>query len=586
MRMIKIDGDYVNYITEEEAISFILNEKGRFVSYLGAGASAEAGVPTAISICNQIKERKTRGRSPEYLERWENEVNWKDYGLRYFSCMKTYGPQAMRVQFFRELLKGKNPSFVHHAVALLMANNVFASTCLTTNFDKLLETAFAQHGKVECQPIRTDEEAIYWENSTDRWHVIKLHGDYDTHNILNTESETVNISKVLREKVDVLLKSAGMVVLGAASHEKSTYSMFDQLSNQVGTSSRILDFGLFWGVYMGPAKPKSLGDKELDDLMKERITAGINQDIIKMMSRVVKAKNDHFCFFPVWGAGDFLFNLVKEMRSLREYEGLSAEAKLYLDHNMRVRHVLQGAGLPEVAIDQHLERLRTQKEKLEGKLVHLGLHKQQKSIFSAKNEKTLLNLEVVYGDITNPTIMEANRFADLRRAIVSPEDTCLSAGGGVALRLLNGAGSYVILNELSKFSKIEQGTIAVTSGGRLPVHYIFHAASIKIKEDGSYDVSLESIHCTMQSILEKALALEIRLLLVPLMGAGLASLGPKRLGSVRSFEAILEAIAGWGKTYEMTIQVVIYDELDPEPTEIHRCLQEKLSSQFLIEKLY
>jgi O-acetyl-ADP-ribose deacetylase (regulator of RNase III) len=57
-------------------------------------------------------------------------------------------------------------------------------------------------------------------------------------------------------------------------------------------------------------------------------------------------------------------------------------------------------------------------------------------------------------------------------------------------------------------------------------------------------------------VLEKAKALNVGVLWVPLMGAGVASLGPKQ-----SFEGILEAIADWqGKTHQIIIMIVIYKE--------------------------
>jgi hypothetical protein len=75
-------------------------------------------------------------------------------------------------------------------VSLLAARRVLRTTCLTTNFDKLLELAFAKQGEVECQAIRTPEEAAYWGGEPDKCYILKLHGDYDTHSILNTRDET------------------------------------------------------------------------------------------------------------------------------------------------------------------------------------------------------------------------------------------------------------------------------------------------------------------------------------------------------------------------------------------------------------
>lgn len=76
-----------------------------------------------------------------------------------------------------------------------------------------------------------------------------------------------------------------------------------------------------------------------------------------------------------------------------------------------------------------------------------------------------------YGDVTKRLWMSHEEFERVTRAVVSPEDTCISAGGGVAYLLLEKAGKYAILNELSKFSSlsedgqspVERGKVAVTS---------------------------------------------------------------------------------------------------------------------------
>ena len=182
------------------------------------------------------------------------------------SMKKAFGNAAERVEYFRAMLKDKSPSFSHHAVALLIRHRYLKSTCLTTNFDKLIEAAFMQQDFAECQPIRNDEEARYWVNAENRHFVIKLHGDYDTDNILNTASETVRISETMLNVVQNLLDYSGLIVIGTAGNEKSVHTMFDMLA-QRKLMQRVLRFGLYWGVYVGPSKPKDLTGSDIDNLV-------------------------------------------------------------------------------------------------------------------------------------------------------------------------------------------------------------------------------------------------------------------------------------------------------------------------------
>ena len=50
----------LNVVSDSEVIRHILQAKGQFVMYLGAGVSAEAGVKTATQICEDIRTQIIR----------------------------------------------------------------------------------------------------------------------------------------------------------------------------------------------------------------------------------------------------------------------------------------------------------------------------------------------------------------------------------------------------------------------------------------------------------------------------------------------------------------------------------------------
>jgi hypothetical protein len=110
-----------------------------------------------------------------------------------------------------------------------MSNGVLHRTCFTTNFDKLLERAFAIQGEVECQAIRTPAESTYHLQEHDKCYLVTLHGDYDTHNILNTEDETVRINSSLVALTESVLSQSGIVVIKASGQEDSVQGLVEQL---------------------------------------------------------------------------------------------------------------------------------------------------------------------------------------------------------------------------------------------------------------------------------------------------------------------------------------------------------------------
>jgi len=578
----------INVISDIAASFNILQEKDRYICYLGAGVSAEANVKTAMAICNDIRndlekfEPDFEQHPEDVRKRIEAKLKWQDKSRRYSVCMHLgRNTQGSRVEYFRTLLSRARPSFSHHAVAMLMAGQYIKSTCLSTNFDKLLEMAFMQQGKMECQPIRNDSEIEYWAPDSKRGYVLKMHGDYDTENVLNTREETITISEKMTETVKTLSKKSGMVVLGTAGNEESILELFKTLTNDSSKADGVLSRGLLWGVYVQGSKPSEpLKDRELEDLIIAQIDNGeIGAGIVEMMERTSK-RNEPFCFFPVWGAGNFLSSLIAGTRD-RELNGT---AELFLDREMRLRRVFKRANLKEEAINKHIENLRAQEEKLRSNIQKANLPAQRpRPIFKATDLDGRVEVRAVYRDITSRSMMSSPEFQTVRRAVVSPDDTCLSAGGGVARGLMSKAGHNMVLNELQKFSPpINHCTVGVTSGGNLPLNYIFHAASMEIDHDGAYHVSEENVRTTMREVLEKAAALDVGAIWTPLLGAGV---GP--LGATQSLDAILDAILGWENiTHKITVTIVILDESHLLPNKVFKSINDKAPGRMTVEQQY
>jgi O-acetyl-ADP-ribose deacetylase (regulator of RNase III) len=457
----------------------------------------------------------------------------------------------------------------------LMTRQYFRNTCLTTNFDKLLESAFTQQGDWECQPIRTATELEYWKDVDDRGFIIKLHGDYDTDNIANTPDETIIIDEQLRDKSRELLTGSGLVVIGTAGYEKSIHTFFDYLANVTTKEKKnVLRFGLLWGVYVGDSRPANPSDEEIE----KSVQKNISPEIIRMIERAGLGEEHLFRFFPIWGAGNFMFDLIRATEDKR----LIGEAQQYLDRDMRLRNVLSAGGLSAEPIKMHIKSIK----ELEKNLVLAQNQQSPKPewVYTATGEKKIVEIRILYGDITSRSMMGSYEFKDKRRAIVSPDDTCLSVGGGVALRLLGKAGPEIILNELAKFSRTEQSSIVVTSGGKLPVHYIFHGAAIKIVEtDGkvNYQVTQESVYNTTTQALNQAASLGVGVLWLPLMGTGVA-----RLEATKSLDGILNAVNDWVSAHPvaMTVVIVIYRDKDLKRSEVFEHMKQLLKDQFIVSE--
>jgi len=117
---------------------------------------------------------------------------------------------------------------------------------------------------------------------------------------------------------------------------------------------------------------------------------------------------------------------------------------------------------------------------------------------------------VNYGDITRLT-------AD---ALVSSDDNYLSMGGGVSAALSRVGGEIVSI-EARKHTPLKIGDVAVTSAGKLPAKYIFHAVTIDYTN--MIYASEGSIKAATLKCMQLADNLGVRLIGFPALGTGVAN---------------------------------------------------------------
>jgi O-acetyl-ADP-ribose deacetylase len=440
---------------------------------------------------------------------------------------------------------------------------------LTTNFDTLVELAFSSQGNGSCQAIRIKEEADFWGAEEDRSYILKLHGDYDTHNVLNTRDETTNLDPYHIAIATQMLTNAGLLTLGLAGNEESVQNLFQNLLfSQGGRGGRRggpLTLGMYWGVYVGSERPATFDPDATAKAVKERIEKGaVNRKIVEIMARANREKIT-CAFFPLWGSGSFLYDLIREFSDL----SLLKTSELYLDHQTRLRATFTKQGLTAEAIRDHLDNLQQQRKALAARApTPTG---SPEVVYSVSRRDAQVEVRILYGDITSRSMMGEKTVEELRRAVVSSDDTAISAGGGVALALLQKAGPPILLNEISKLSPIHHCDVAVTSGGRLPVQYILHAAALRIEKNGAYTVCAADVETTMRRVLELVASLRIQVVWVPLLAAGSAS-----VKAIDSFNAMLHAVAAWsGQGLPTTICIVVFREAELGRDRIKACLAEK-----------
>ncbi len=198
---------------------------GGYALLLGAGTSVSSGVPSAWGVQDLlIRELASmRGEDPG-----EDAFAWyaRAYGQRatYDGLLAALTRsqterQALLRRFFEpnaeEREQGlKQPSPAHHAIARLVAAGL-VRIILTTNFERLLETALREAG---VQPtIVTNPAGIAGLKPlhTLQCLVVHLHGDYlDPTGMLNTAEELGAYPEQVDDLLHKILPEYGLVIVG------------------------------------------------------------------------------------------------------------------------------------------------------------------------------------------------------------------------------------------------------------------------------------------------------------------------------------------------------------------------------------
>ena len=232
--------------------------------FLGAGASASAGIPTATDMVWEFKQQlfiSQKRLPPQAVSDLSNPVIRNQLQAHIDSLgqlppqgsvdeyaalfEEVYPAEADRRAYLDSKLTGAKPSYGHIALATLMQGQC-TRIVWTTNFDTLVADACAKvydtTGALTTGTLDAQDPAIHAIQDA-RWPVeVKLHGDFRSRRLKNTADELRHQDARLRH---VLVKSCqlfGLVVVGYSGRDES---VMDTLKEAIALPNA-LPGGLFW----------------------------------------------------------------------------------------------------------------------------------------------------------------------------------------------------------------------------------------------------------------------------------------------------------------------------------------------------
>ena len=209
--------------TEPLAFSMHANP-GVYAILVGSGVSRAARIPTGweitLDLVRKLAALRKETCEPD-PERWYRNAMGKD--PEYSDLLDALcGTPAERQQLLRGYFEptdaereegAKQPTAAHKALAALAANG-FVRVILTTNFDRLIETALDDAGVTPTVLSTPDQVHGALPLVHTRCCVVKLHGDYLDPHIKNTQAELDSYPTELDALLDRVFDEFGLVVCG------------------------------------------------------------------------------------------------------------------------------------------------------------------------------------------------------------------------------------------------------------------------------------------------------------------------------------------------------------------------------------
>lgn len=232
--------------------------------FLGAGASAGAGIPTAWDMIWDFKVKlycAERGvpqsrcqnyNDPRVRDRVQNHFDQKDgYPSRNseeeysFYFEELYPSEEDRRKYVDKLVQKGDPSFGHRVLAALMYSGE-VNIAWTTNFDRMIEDAvlslFDSSGDISVSTLGDPDLVVRALNQEDWPLIAKLHGDFQSAKLKNTSEELQEQETNHRYALKQATNRFGLAVVGYSGRDDSLMKVLEEAVS----NPRAFPEGLFW----------------------------------------------------------------------------------------------------------------------------------------------------------------------------------------------------------------------------------------------------------------------------------------------------------------------------------------------------
>lgn len=237
----------IEIISEQQFANVYSLRPNAHAWFLGAGASASAGIPTGYAMITDFKKRlfcQMAGLKLQEIDAndpiWEQRINLflstksilppandpTEYAVAFEAV---YPTQESRRDYIEHAIRKGTPSYAHRVLAALITSKK-VPCIFTTNFDQLVETAVAHTDQLVSPDKRAHLTVAAIDSAAraqscineSRWPLLaKIHGDFQSVDLKNTTEELKTQDKTMRSVLTAACSRFGLIVLGYSGRDES-----------------------------------------------------------------------------------------------------------------------------------------------------------------------------------------------------------------------------------------------------------------------------------------------------------------------------------------------------------------------------
>ncbi|MFZ2168177.1 MAG: SIR2 family protein, partial [Methylococcaceae bacterium] len=250
-------------LPENEFLQLYLQNASHMMWFLGAGTSRTAGLPTATDITWDLKHRYYCLHENQELQSHDINNNaikqkvqgymdsrgfpklWSPEEYSYYFDLNFGDDYEAQQKYIREALSSEKVSLnIGHRVLAALLEMKKAKVVFTTNFDEVIETAFATVSGNNLSTFNLEGSyAVLAELNAERFPIYaKIHGDFRYQKLKNLANDLRSNDLEIQKCFLAASTRYGLILSGYSGRDENVMDMLKQAIDQ----NNAFPHGLFW----------------------------------------------------------------------------------------------------------------------------------------------------------------------------------------------------------------------------------------------------------------------------------------------------------------------------------------------------